>query len=55
MLRFVLDKTYPNPDYDLNFSTANGDNCRDVVRAFYDFINNSDSKFDRSGNIISIQ
>lgn len=55
MMRFILDKTYPNPDYDLNFSTGNGDNCRDVSRAFYDFINNADSKFDRSGNIVSIQ
>ena len=55
MIRFILDKTYPNPDYDLNFSKGISDNCRDVSRAFYDFINNADAKFDRSGNVISIQ
>ena len=46
---------YPNPDYDLNFSILSSDNCKDVSRAFYDFINNADAKFDRSGNVISIQ
>jgi hypothetical protein len=55
MIRFTLDKSYPNPDYNLNFSTGISDNCQDVSRAFYDFINNSDSKFDRSGNVVSIQ
>ena len=55
MIRFILDKTYPNPDYCLNFSSALSDNCQDVSRLFYDFINNSGSKFDRSGNIVSIQ
>ena len=55
MIRFTLDKSYPNPDYDMNFSTAISDNCRDVSRAFYDFINNADAKFDRSGNVVSIQ
>ena len=55
MIRFILDKTYPNPDYSLNFSSALSDNCQDVSRLFYDFINNSGSKFDRSGNIVSIQ
>ena len=55
MIRFILDKSYPNPDYLLNFSSALADNCQDVSRMFYDFINNSDSKFDRSGNIVSIQ
>jgi len=53
MIRFQLDKVYPNPDYDLNFDTTI-DTCRDVSRMFYDFINNSDSKFDRSGNVLSI-
>ena len=48
MIRFQLDKIYPNPDYDLNMSTSLGDNCKDVSRAFYDFINNADAKFDRS-------
>ena len=55
MLRFGLDKMYPNPDYDLNFNSSVDDNCRDVSRAFYDMINNADMKFDRSGNVISIQ
>jgi len=55
MIRFILDRSYPNPDYDLNFSTGISDNCKDVSRAFYDFINNADAKFDRSGNVISIQ
>ena len=55
MIRFILDKTYPNPDYDLNFSSALASNSKDVARAFYDFINNADAKFDRSGNVISIQ
>ena len=55
MIRFTLDKTYPNPDYDLNFSTGNGDNCGDVSRAFVDMLNNADSRFDRSGNVVSIQ
>ena len=55
MIRFILDKSYPNPDYQLNFSSALSDNCQDVSRMFYDFINNSGSKFDRSGNIVSIQ
>ena len=55
MIRFQLDKTYPNPDYNLNFSSALSDNCQDVSRLFYDMLNNSDSKFDRSGNIVSIQ
>ena len=55
MIRFQLDKMYPNPDYDLNMSNALGDSCKDVSRAFYDFINNADAKFDRSGNVISIQ
>ena len=55
MIRFGLDKMYPNPDYDLNFSTLQSDNCKDVSRAFYDMINNADMKFDRSGNVISIQ
>ena len=55
MIRFQLDKTYPNPDYLLNFSSALSDNCQDVSRMFYDMLNNSDSKFDRSGNIYSIQ
>ena len=55
MIRFNLDRAYPNPDYDLNFSKGISDNCRDVSRAFYDFINNADAKFDRSGNVISIQ
>ena len=48
MIRFQLDKMYPNPDYDLNMSKSLGDNCKDVSRAFYDFINNADAKFDRS-------
>ena len=48
MIRFQLDKMYPNPDYDLNMSNALGDSCKDVSRAFYDFINNADAKFDRS-------
>ncbi len=55
MIRFILDRSYPNPDYDLNFSTGISDNCKDVSRAFYDFINNADAKFDRSGNVISVQ
>ena len=55
MIRFQLDKTYPNPDYLLSFSSALSDNCQDVSRMFYDMLNNSDSKFDRSGNIYSIQ
>ena len=55
MIRFILDKSYPNPDYLLNFSSALSDNCQDVSRMFYDMLNNSDSKFDRSGNIYSIQ
>ena len=54
MIRFILDKTYPNPDYDLNFSTAISNSSKDVSRSFYDFINNSDNKFDRSGNCMSI-
>ena len=45
MIRFIVDKTYPDPDYVFSFSS----------RMFYDFINNSDSKFDRSWNIVSIQ
>ena len=57
MIRFQLDKMYPNPDYDLVMTpTGAGENsCRDVSRAFYDFINNADAKFDRSGNVISVQ
>ena len=61
MIRFVLDKTYPNPDYSLNFdlpATPTNNtlyNTEDVSRAFYDFLNNADAKFDRSGNIVSIQ
>ena len=55
IIRFTLDKSYPNPDYDMNFSTANSDNCRDVSRPFYDFIENADAKFDRSGNVAGIQ
>ena len=54
MIRFTLDKNYPNPDYELNFSPAL-DNCQDVWRAFYDFINNSENKYDRSGNVIGVQ
>ena len=55
MIRFTADRPYPNPDYDLNFSSAIASNTKDVSRAFYDFINNADAKFDRSGNVISIQ
>ena len=55
MIRFILDKSYPNPDYDLVMNTSIGDNCRDVSRAFYDMINNADMKFDRAGNVISVQ
>ena len=61
MIRFVLDRTYPNPDYTLNFNlpaTPTNDTTyktADVARAFYDFLNNADAKFDRSGNCISIQ
>ena len=56
MIRFTLDRTYPNPDYDLNFNRAATDgSCRDVARAFTDMLNNADAKFDRSGNIVSIQ
>ena len=55
MIRFQLNKTYPNPDYDLCLSPVLADTCKDVSRAFYDFINNADAKFDRSGNVISIQ
>ena len=61
MIRFVLDKTYPNPDYMLNFNlpaTPTNDTTykiEDVARAFYDFLNNADAKFDRSGNCISVQ
>ena len=55
MVRFTLDKSYSNPDYDINFSTAISDNCRDVSRAFYDIIDNADAKFNRSGNVVSIQ
>ena len=55
MIRFTLDKSYPNPDYDMCFSSAISTNSKDVSRAFYDFINNADSKFDRSGNNYSIQ
>ena len=55
MIRFQLDKAYPNPDYDLCFNTAVADgNCRDVARMFYDMINNSNNKFDRSGNVLGI-
>ena len=56
MIRFQLDKIYHpdhlhhNPDYDFNMSKSLGDNCKDVSRAFYDFINNADAKCDRSGN-----
>ena len=55
MIRFQLDKNYPNTDYDLVMTRNGGDNCKDVSRCFYDFINNADAKFDRSGNVISIQ
>ena len=55
MIRFMLDKTYPNPDYNLNFSSTISSNSQDVTRSFYDLINNSDSKFDRSGNVLSLQ
>jgi hypothetical protein len=55
MLRFILDKSYPNPDYDLNMSTSLGDDCKDVSRAFYDMVNNAGMKFDRAGNVISVQ
>ena len=30
MIHFTRDKTYPNPDYDINFYTGNGDNCGDL-------------------------
>ena len=40
MIRFQLDKTYPNPDYLLNFSSALSDNCQDVSHMFYDMLNN---------------
>ena len=53
MIRFILDRSYPNPDYDLNFNSADQDkNCKDVARAFYDFINNADAKIDRPGEML---
>ena len=61
MIRFVVDKTYPNPDYTLSFNLPathpNNTTYRieDVARAFHDFLNNADAQFDRSGNCISIQ
>ena len=54
MIRFTLDKNYPTPDYELNFNPTI-DNCQDVSRAFYDFINNSENKYGRSGNLIGGQ
>ena len=54
MIRFTLDKNYPNPDYELNFNPTI-DNCQDVSGAFYDFINNSENKYDRSCNVIGVQ
>ena len=36
-IRFQLDKIYPNPD--LCMSPVLADTCKDVSRAFYDFIN----------------
>ena len=55
MIRFTTDRSLPNPDYQMNFNSVKSDNCGDVSRAFYDFINNADAKFDRSGNVVSIQ
>ena len=55
MVRFQLEKMYTNPDYDRCMSSYLADNCKIVSRAFYDFINNADAKFDGSGNVISIQ
>ena len=55
MIRFTLDKSYPNPDYDMNFNSVRSDNCGDLARSFYDMINNSNNRFDRSGNVVGIQ
>ena len=61
-LRFqTADKVFPNPDYllDLSVPATPVNNtvydCGDLARAFTDFLNHSQSKFDRSGNILSIQ
>ena len=55
MIRFQLDKNYPNVDYDIVMTPNGGNNCKDVARCFYDFLNNAQAKFDRSGNVISVQ
>ena len=34
MIRFQLDKNYPNTDYDLVMTKNGGDNCKDVSRVF---------------------
>ena len=61
-LRFqTADRVFPNPDYllDLSVPVTPVNNtiydCGDLARSFTDFLNHSQSKFDRSGNILSIQ
>ena len=55
------NKNFRNPDYTLDLSVPDTPtnnvtyDSKDLARAFYDTVNNSSSKFDRSGNMFSIQ